>query len=345
MVQLRSAEADRFIENPDPGRPWVLLYGPDSGAVAERADALAKGLAGGDALALSRFDESELASTPGHLSDEVGGVSLFSDRRVIRIRAGGPKSIAGELKSLMAESGSDVFVIVEAGDLRKSSPLRKLFEAGRNAVAIGCYPDNEAALGRLIDREVADAGLVIEADARALLVAQLGADRAASRAEIEKLCLYAKEAGAITARDVAELVGDGAAFAIDDLVNAVAAGEVISVERSYRQLLLAGVHSAAVGAAVERHFLQLHRLRSTIDAGASPSAALQGMRPPPFPSRRAALERQLSLWRTERLGEALTRLEETMIQSRLHPAIADAIIGRTLLALASAVARRSRQPA
>ena len=40
MVALRGKDIDAFLARPDPGRPIILLYGPDAGLVHERADAL-----------------------------------------------------------------------------------------------------------------------------------------------------------------------------------------------------------------------------------------------------------------------------------------------------------------
>ncbi len=40
VVALRGKEIDAFLARPDPGRPIILLYGPDSGLVRERAEAL-----------------------------------------------------------------------------------------------------------------------------------------------------------------------------------------------------------------------------------------------------------------------------------------------------------------
>ena len=37
MVALRGKEIDAFLSRPDPGRPIILLYGPDAGLVRERA--------------------------------------------------------------------------------------------------------------------------------------------------------------------------------------------------------------------------------------------------------------------------------------------------------------------
>ncbi len=40
VVALRGKEIDAFLARPDPGRPIILLYGPDAGLVRERAEAL-----------------------------------------------------------------------------------------------------------------------------------------------------------------------------------------------------------------------------------------------------------------------------------------------------------------
>src|SRR5690606_35726885 len=153
-------------------------------------------LVGDDALAVIRLDESDL-SDPKRLADEAFGGSLFSGRRVLRLRPGGSRTVAAALEAILTEPPADTWLVIEAGDLRKTAPLRKLCESFPRAVAIGCYPDNDASLARLIDSEVSAAGLRIEPEARDALVGLLGADRAASRSEIVKLCLYAKSAGVI----------------------------------------------------------------------------------------------------------------------------------------------------
>jgi DNA polymerase-3 subunit delta len=342
LTQLRGAEIDRFLAAPD--RPVVLLFGPDSGGVGERADRIAKALVGTDALAVARFEEADLAET-GRLADEAYAGSLFAGRRVIRIRAGGNRSIAGALATVLDQPPPETFILIEAGDLRKTAPLRKLCEASPRAAAIGCYPDNDAALGRLIDLEVRDAGLSIEAEARAALITLLGADRAASRNEIQKLCLYARTAGTITAADVAATVGDGAAFAIDDVVDAAAIGDRSAIDRGFRRLVAAGTAASTIGASAERHFIQLHRIRAAVDRGQPVASAMQSLRPPALPSRRPLIERQVRLWSLDDLNEILAALNQAMIDSRLHPGVGAAIVERCLFGIASRAGRTRRRPA
>jgi len=82
------------------------------------------------------------------------------------------------------------------------SPLRRACERAKTAVAIGCYPDGERDLAKLIDDELRVSNLRIAPDARASLMALLGGDRQASRNELKKLALYAHGEREVTLDDV-----------------------------------------------------------------------------------------------------------------------------------------------
>lgn len=345
MTLLRGAEQERFLSNPDSNRSIVLLFGPDSGRVAERASKLANNLANGDQLAVARFEEADLAAEPDRLVNEVYAGSLFTDHRIIRIRAGGNRSIGSSLETVLKDPPESTWLIIEAGDLRKSAPLRRICERSPRAAAIGCYPDNDASLERLIDAEISSAGTSIEPEAKATLVGLLGADRAASRSEIQKLCLFVGSGGVITTKAVIIAVGDGAVFAVDQTVDAVALGDQRALDQGIRRLLATGTAASTIGAAAERHFVQLHWLRSRIESGNSISAALQAMRPPVFPSRKATLERQLRLWKLEDLNDVLGRIQRAMIESRLHPAVGAAAVSRALIGIAARASQLSRRRA
>src|SRR5215475_4616237 len=177
MVALRGKEIDSFLARPDPGRPIILLYGPDAGLVRERADALLKSAVDDvdDPFSLVKLDGDELSAEPSRLVDEALTVPLFGGRRAIRVRAGS-RNFAGGVETLAEMPLRDCRSVIEAGDLRPESPLRKTCERARSAVAIPCYPDGERDLAKLIDDELRLANLRISPDARALLVTLLGGD-------------------------------------------------------------------------------------------------------------------------------------------------------------------------
>ena len=72
VVALRGKDIDAFLARPDPGRPIILLYGPDAGLVRERADALIASAVDdpNDPFSLVRLDGDELSAEPSRLVDE-----------------------------------------------------------------------------------------------------------------------------------------------------------------------------------------------------------------------------------------------------------------------------------
>ena len=174
MVALRGRDIDVFLNKPDPGRPIILLYGPDAGLVRERADALMASAVDdpSDPFSSVRLDGDELAAEPSRLVDEAMTIPMFGGRRAIRVRAGS-RSFAGGVDTLSEMPIKDCRIVIEAGELRPESPLRKACERAKTAVAIGCYPDGERDLAKLIDDEMKASNLRIAPDARAVLTALL----------------------------------------------------------------------------------------------------------------------------------------------------------------------------
>src|SRR5881227_3706761 len=144
MVALKSSEIEFFVARPDPSRSVVLVFGPDAGLVSERVEAIVRASVDdpGDPFALVRLEGETLASDPARLADEALTVPLFGGRRAIRVRAGS-RNIVPSVEALLAAPLQDCRVVIEAGDLRKSAPLRAICERAKNAVAIPCYADAE----------------------------------------------------------------------------------------------------------------------------------------------------------------------------------------------------------
>ena len=178
MVAIKAANADAFVARPDPARPVVLVFGPDSGLVSERVNALVKASVDdvNDPFSLVRLDGDELAADPARLVDEASTVPLFGGRRGIWVKAGG-RDFAASLEALLAVPIRDCRIVIEAGDLRRTAALRSICERAPKVAAIACYADTERDLGRLIDEELRSAGLAIAEDARAALLPLLGGDR------------------------------------------------------------------------------------------------------------------------------------------------------------------------
>src|SRR3984957_12622517 len=130
MVALRGKEIDAFLARPDPGRPIILLYGPDAGLVRERADALLASAVDdpNDPFSMVRLDGDELSAEPSRLVDEALTIPLFGGRRA------SSRNFAGGVDTLAETPLKDCRIVIEAGELRPESPLRKACERARTAV-------------------------------------------------------------------------------------------------------------------------------------------------------------------------------------------------------------------
>jgi DNA polymerase-3 subunit delta len=341
MVALRGKEIDSFLARPDAGRPIILLYGPDTGLVRERADALLKSAVDdpNDPFSLVRLDGDELSAEPSRLVDEAMTVPLFGGRRAIRVRAGA-RSFASGIDTLAEMPLRDCRVVIEAGELRPESPLRRACERAKTAVAIGCYPDGERDLAKLIDDELRSSNLRIAADARASLTALLGGDRKASRNELSKLALYAHGKGEVTLDDVMAVVSDASELKLDPIVDGAFAGKPELVETEFGKAMVAGTYPGVIISAAQRQAAWLHKSMLAIAEGTPASTVLDSGFPRLHFSRKPIVEAALRNFNPARLVATIDQLATAALDMRKQPALAAVIAQRTLLSIATNAKRR-----
>ena len=341
MTAIKASDVDRFIAKPDPAQPIVLVFGPDAGLVRERVDALVRASVedANDPFAFVRIEGEELSANPARLVEEAHTVPLFGGRRAVLVKAGS-RNIAGAVETVVAAPSNECRVIIEAGDLKKSSPLRALCEKAKVAAALPCYADGARDLERLIDEEMRSSNMTIAADARAALLALLGGDRLASRGEIRKLALYAQGRPAIELADVIAVVADASALALDGVVDAAFSGETRKVETEFGKARAGGSSPAAIISAAIRHVANLHKMRLTVDEGESADSAMRRGAPPVHFSRHDAVGAALRSWTPARLVRAMQQLAEASLEARRNAQLAEAIAQRTLLSIAVNARRR-----
>jgi len=334
MVAIRAADVDAFVARPDPARPVVLVFGPDAGLVSERVNALLAASVDdtNDPFALARLEGDDVAAEPTRLIEEAQTMPLFGARRAVWLKASS-RNIAPAVEALLGAPLAQCRVVIEAGDLRRNAPLRVVCERARNAAALPCYADSERDRARLIDDEMRAAGLTLQPEARALLIPLLGGDRAASRSEIRKLALYARGRGQVGVEDIAAVVSDASALALEDIVDAAFAGRPSEVEAQLAKARNAGAAAGSLLFNAQRQLAQLHKWRLAIEEG-SPFS-LDAVQPPLHFRRRAVVEAALKAWSAARLAAVMAELAEAVLESRRRSALTDTIAERALLAIAT----------
>lgn len=346
MTALKGRAIADFLKAGEPRPGAVLIYGPDAGLVRERADILAKKLVADfkDPFNYLELGEADLKAEPGRLADEAAALSFVGGTRVVRLRAGG-EAAAKPAETLIAglDGGhikASALVIVEAGDLGKSSALRKCFEKSKTAFALPCYSDAPADVKAIAIETARAEDLKFDNDALDLLVSLLGDDRGVSRSEIDKLMLFKglksqrSGPGTISLDDVRACLADGVGEALDEAAGAAADGAGERLARALWKSAAAGASPVSLLRALARAFSRLREAQGLIAGGETAAAAMQHLRPPVFFIEQRPFEARLRRWPLARLDAALDLLLDAEIETKTTGAPQREIAERAALRLA-----------
>jgi len=333
---VKNHEADRFAAAPPKGLEAALVFGPDAGLVQERAEKLLKTVVSdlGDPFNAVDLSEAALLADPARLFDEAAAISMIGGRRVIRVRGAG-NELADLFESFLEEHKGDALVVVEAGDLSKSSALRKLFEGDKHAAALPCYADSARDLADVVRDELRALGFALAPGAVEEAVGRLGSDRGVTRRELEKLALYAHGSKQISADDIRAVLGDEAQARSESAFDAAGSGDYARLDLELERLWTADIHPAQVIRGAMGHFQRLMLAKEGMARGEQLDAVMRKFFPPIHFSRADSFKAQAQRWNSERLAEALDLLLEAEALSRTTAVPAEAVTGRTLLSIAA----------
>ncbi len=334
MTAVRAGQVERAVKDRRADVTLLLFYGPDTGLVSERARAAARAFVDDpeDAFQLIRLDGDALADEPARLVEEAVTFGLFGDKRAIWVRPTS-RQIAGAVTACLDVALSQTLVVVEAGDLAKTSSLRTACERSPRALALPCYADETRDLGSLVTEMLRAEGLAIDPDAREILIDGLGGDRLATRREVEKLALYALGRERVRVEDVEAVVSDVSGASVDDAIDAAFAGDLPELQAGLARLSSAGTAPAALMAIALRHTLSLLAARARLDDGQDLEAALRTWRGMRF-TRRERIARQVQRWTAERLTIVLARLQTASLATRQSAGLAEALASDVLMRIA-----------
>jgi DNA polymerase-3 subunit delta len=275
--------------------------------IRDRAEALVRAVAGSldDPFLVTELPRDEIR----RLGDEAAGFSLIGGRRVVRVRDVTDAAI--EPVQALLKGKAPAFVVLEGPSMASRSKLRTALEAAPDGAAIGCYPEEGRALEDTIRESLRANGVGIEPDALSWLSQQLGADRASTRAELEKLALYAGLGNRVDLDAAMTCVGDLAGLSLDDALFAATTGDVATADRALEAALAEGAAPVQVLRAALGHLQKLHRARLAMDESDLTAAdAAKGVRPPVFWQKVGAFTRSLGLWPSPTLIAAMAALAE-----------------------------------
>lgn len=333
---VKHADAERYLDRLPGKVVAVLIYGPDQGLVSERSERLMIGTVPDirDPFRVSEIDGADLVEDRGRLAAEAAALSFSGGRRVVHIRSAGNAS-ASIFESFLEQPAGDALVVVEAGDLAKSSSLRQVFEQAPNGAAVACYADTPDSVARLLEGALGEHGIKVSPEAIMEAVPLLGGDRGTIRRQIEKLVLYAKEGGRVEVADVRAIIGDESEARIEEACDAAGEGDPRMLDKALERLWSAGISPVAVLRLAIGHFHRVALVAAATAGGESVDTAAKRLRPAIHFARMASFRNQLRVWSPDKVGEALDRLLETESLCKSTAIPAEAACGQALFQIAA----------
>ena len=316
-MKLPPREASAYFKRPDPEKAGLLIYGADPMRVAIRRKEVITALVGQTAeeeMRLTRLNGSDLRSDPACVSDAMKAQGFFPGPRAIHVEGANEQSLGALQTALEDWAPGDAVVVATAGQLGKTSKLRKLFEDAQGAYAAAIY-DDPPSRGE-IEEQLSTQGLAsVSGDALALLtelsrVLEMGD----FRQTIVKLGLYKLgDQSTVTPEDIEAVAPRSYEAALDDMIDIVAEGRPAEIGPMMSRLSAQGTAPVTLCIGTLRHFRRLHM--AAADPGGA-GAGIGRLRPPVFGPRRDRMQRQASGWGRAKLERALALLTDTDLALR-----------------------------
>lgn len=237
------------------------LHGENEALVRDRAAALRAAFAAeGSPPAIIDLDGDTLSREPFGLADEIGSMSLFADRRILRVALAArdcEEAFANALPALARAEG--VLVVVQAGTDKRQEGTIRLLSGDSSCLVIACPLDSADDLADFASRTLGEAGMALDDEAAAALVELTDGDRSLLANELAKLLLLGGQGDPLSAAVLRGIVADEAGALVDEAAGRVLAGDVAATLDVTDRLALAGGDASALVGAALRKALWDHR--------------------------------------------------------------------------------------
>lgn len=261
-----------------------LIFGPEESVAAATLNTIItqlKQIMGPD-INIEHLQYSAIKDNMATVNDGLKSRSLFGGQKVIIINnvSGAPVK---ELVKIYKNDLQHGTIITMAGDLSKTSALRKIAEEAKDIVASICYKPDLKSIHILIKRKLFSLGLSNDNAIVSMIADLLPADQLIIYSELEKLALYKDTVKQVTAEDITACFSYSGDTSLDDLIYAIVSKEQKMRAKQLKRLLYSDINFMLVIRSLLNFFnklLQVHA--NAVAAGSNPQSQVPSLRPPLF---------------------------------------------------------------
>lgn len=342
-MKANKGQIERALDAPSADIRLYLLHGPDESGSRALAERLERAM--GPEAERIELDSAGLKGDPARLADEAAAISLFGGARHIRLTLANADDALPAIQALIEAPQAGNPVVAIAGTLRATSAFLKYALEQPAILAFASYAPEGQDADRLAAAMAREAGLRIASNdvARRLAAAAAG-DRAILSREIDKFALYLDAApdrpAELDHAAIDALGADADEGDLGRLVDAVMGGNPGQVGGEVARLAAVGIEGIPLIRAVLKRALLLAQLRADVEQGSSVDAVMaSGAGKAVFWKEKAVVQRQIGLWRPDRLATALTRLLDAERAVKASGTIGPIAVEAELIAISRAAAR------
>jgi DNA polymerase III subunit delta len=298
---------ERALDAPDGKIRLYLVHGADEAGARAMATRLERAI-GANAERID-LDGPTLREDPARLADEAAAMSLFGDKRWVRVSGGDECTAAIDALLTAPVAGNPVIFI--AASLKATGALLKRVQTDPAALVCQLYRAETGNLASLAEAIARPMGLRLGRGVANALAANALADRSVIERELEKIALYLDAAPDRPREvDLDTLAAIGATLDEADpsrLVDTVLNGQLPAALAEIATIEASGAMIPALRA-LSRRVIFLARLRAAVDAGGRPEAVIAAQGKAIFWKDVSAVTGQLRRWPAHRLAVAQDRL-------------------------------------
>ncbi len=306
-MKLNTSQATQYLKGENPSE-LTLIFSENTARARSELQKFSTKILGETAqneMRLDTLDAREVAKEPAILNDAMRSSSFFGGKRAVIIFDAVDGLADAVLQSLEDWQDGDALIFLQAGNLKKTSKLRKHFEPHSKAAVIALYDDplREDTVKSMIKAH----GIRLTDDAlNALISFASSYDRSAFEPFLTQLRLYQGEAEFVELHELQALLPGQNSATEDEIINAMFRGDARVMVQELKRATGQGITIGRIS------MLAIWRARTLFEllSQPNPHQAIHSIRPPLFGARKQAVEENLRRWKKTNLDQAIIALSE-----------------------------------
>lgn len=308
-MKIENKSADQAIKNIIGSKyKCLLLYGSDNSAVNTKYSA-AIDIFKNNGYEISDISPNKLKENESFLLENFLAISMFSESSLFTLRLLEKENDFTKIIENLFEKNdlknNNNFLIVTAGDLSKTSSLKKYAEKSDLIASIACYEANMTATNSFINNKLKEFGFIFNNDVVMYLNNNIGNNTLSIENEIKKLDLYKGDDRKLTFEDVKNCVKNISQIDLSDFCNSFCNIEYEKTFVILDKIIQENIEVIVIIRTLVTYFLQLQRISFRVKNGESMESIVEKEI---FWKQRDSTKTHLRRWNLSKINDMLEKL-------------------------------------